>query len=237
MPGLKRTRRNVLLDMPRLAGLVIGYMAFLCVGMLVATDPAYAAARNRGAEQFVEQNATNALGVLGDRSLDEAHVRRTFGDLISEFADVPRISTFVLGAYAPGMRRDPRLAQEWSEAFRAFAVATYADRLHAYAGSAVRATGSVERVAGQDVVVRTEIARDSTLPSRVVQWRLLHSGAGWKVVDIAVVLDGNEVWLAQQQKSQFTSILGRNNGDMRALIASVQQGTVALGGHAAVAPQ
>ena len=236
MPGLNHARRNALLRMGRSVGLVIGYAASGWAGALLTTGPAHAATRNRSAEQFVEVNATNALRVLGDRSLDEAHVRRAFGDLILEFADLPRISTFVLGAYAATVRRDPRLAGDWAEVFRAFAVASYADRLRAYAGRTVRATGSVERVAGQDVVVRTEITRDPATSPRIVQWRMLRSGAAWKVVDIAVVLDGNEVWLAQQQKSQFTSILGRNNGDMRALIASVRQSTAALGGQALTAP-
>ena len=184
----------------------------------------------------MEQNATMALRALGDRSLDEAHIREAFGRLILEFADLPRISTFVLGAYAGRVRQDPRVAQEWMETFRAFTVASYADRLRAYAGRPVRATGSVERVPGQDVVVRTEIAGDSAQPVRVVQWRMLRSSAQWKVVDVAVVLDGNEIWLAQQQKSQFTSILGRNGGDVRALIANVRQITVGLDAHATPAP-
>ena len=236
MPGLKRARRSVLIDMRDLTGLVIGYAVGLPIGMLATTNLARAATRNYGAEQFVERNATSALRVLGDRSLDEVRLRRTFGDLMTEFADIPRISTFVLGSYAATVRQDPRLAQEWGEVFRAFTVANYADRLRAYSGSIVHATGSVERVAGQDVIVRTEISGESRLPPRVVQWRMLRSSARWKVVDIAVVLDGNEVWLAQQQKSQFTSILGRSNGDMRTLIASVRQSTVALSSHSAAVP-
>ena len=210
--------------------------AAILAGLTGGGGAAYAVTRNRAAEQFVEQNATNALRALADRSMDESHVRQTFGNLMVQFADIPRISRFVLGAHAARLRQDPRLASDWGEAFRAFTVANYADRLRSYAGRAVHATGSVERIPDQDVIVRTEIARDAPQSPRIVQWRMLRAGATWKVADIAVVLDGNEVWLAQQQKSQFTSILDRNNGDMRGLIDNVRQTTAALDAHARGAP-
>ena len=230
MIGRKPSRRSLIFG----AGVLGGAVSW--VAATIGADAAHAAARNRGAEQFVERSATEALATLGDRNLDEAHVRQAFGNLMLELADTPRISTFVLGVYAARVRQDPRLARDWSDAFRAFTVANYADRLRSYAGRAVRATGSVERIPDQDVVVRTEIAGEPGQPARVVQWRMLRNGDRWKVADVAVVLDGNEVWLAQQQRSQFTSILGRNNGDVRALIANLRQTTASLEAHGARAP-
>ena len=224
----------------RVAAVSMLYSVSCAVGLLGGLagggGEALGSTRNRDAEQFVERNATTALEALGDRSTNKTHMRETFGSLMIEFADVPRISTFVLGAYALGIRRDPSLAREWGDAFRAYTVANYADRLQVYAGHAVRATGSIERVPDQDVVVRTEIPREASQPPRVVQWRMLRAGSGWKVADIAVVLDGNEIWLAQQQKSQFSSILDRNNGDVRALIASLRQTTATLEAHARATP-
>ncbi len=61
-----------------------------------------------------------------------------------------------------------------------------------------------------------------------VQWRLLRSGEVWKVVDVSLILEGNEIWLAQQQQRDFLAALDRNNGDIRALITDVRGLTTTL---------
>ncbi len=192
----------------------------------------HAASRSLAAERFVEQHATAALNALGDPAMNREQRRQAFGALMQQFADVPRIANFVLGPHAATLRRDPGLAREWSEVFLAFSMASYVDRLERYQGRTLRATGSVERVPDQDVVVRSELERNGAPQPTTVQWRMLRSGAGWRVADIALLLNGNEVWLAQQQKSQFMTILDRNNSDFHALIANVRQTTAAMEAHA-----
>ena len=49
--------------------------------------------------------------------------------------------------------------------------------------------------------------------------------SGWKVVDVSLVLDGNQIWLAQQQQSEFLAVLGRNNGNIRALMSDLRDRT------------
>jgi phospholipid transport system substrate-binding protein len=59
-----------------------------------------------------------------------------------------------------------------------------------------------------------------------VQWRVLRSGNGWKVLDAAVGRDG--VWLAQFQQRQFLAQLDRNRGDVRALMSDIRTRTASL---------
>jgi ABC-type transporter MlaC component len=89
----------------------------------------------------------------------------------------------------------------------------------------VRVTGSEERVAGRDVIVSSQVRppRGATMQ---VQWRVLRSGAGWKVMDVAVGAD--EVWLGQIQQRQFLSQLDDNNGNVRALINDLRGRTTAM---------
>lgn len=61
-----------------------------------------------------------------------------------------------------------------------------------------------------------------------LQWRLLKGDAGWRVVDISFVADGSEVWLAQQQRSEFATELDQNRGDVRTLIARLSERTAQL---------
>lgn len=197
------------------------------VGALVLTTTPAAAARNTEAEQYVQANASQALEMLSNRASADAR-QQAFQRLMTQFADVPRIATFVLGRYAGQLRSDPALRSEWMAVFQDYSNAVYEDQLDRYRGNAIRITGSIERVPGRDVVVQSVVAPRGQSRPLPVQWRILRSGNVWKVVDVSLVLEGNEVWLAQQQQRDFLAQLDRSNGDIRVLIASVRRATAQM---------
>jgi phospholipid transport system substrate-binding protein len=194
---------------------------------LLAAAPA-SAARNPDAEQFVQQNAAAALRTLGDRNLSSNQRRQTFDHLMGEFSDMPRIATFVLGRYSAQLRTDATLRSEWTRTFQDYAIAVYEDRLERFSGSAIRVTGSVERVPGRDVIVISELQPRDGGRAMTVQWRMLYSSGVWKVVDVSLILEGNQIWLAQQQQRDFLAALDRNNGDIRALMGDLRGLTASL---------
>jgi phospholipid transport system substrate-binding protein len=187
-----------------------------------------AIAADAAAEQYVERNLRLVLDTLSDKALTvEARAAR-FRQLMQQFADVPRVSNFVLGRYSAQLRQDPALTRDWQAAFTDYAVAVYQDQLDQFRGQQMRITGSIDRTPGRDVIVRSEITpRGSTRPLPV-QWRILKSGANWKIADVSLVLDGSEIWLAQQQQRDFLAALDGNKGDIRALIAIVKQQTATM---------
>ena len=195
---------------------------------VIGAAPAAHAARNGDAETYVQQHATNALRTLGDRSISSAQRQQTFDRLMAQFADMPRIANFVLGRYGVQLRADAALRSEWTRTFQAYSIAVYEDRLERYSGSGIRVTGSVERVAGSDVIVNSELTPNGGDRALPVQWRLLRAGAVWKVVDVSLILEGNQIWLAQQQQRDFLAALDRNHGDIRALMADIRGLTAAL---------
>lgn len=196
---------------------------------LVASAPPAIAARNNDAERYVQENAAAALRTLGDRSVSASQRRQTFDRLMTQFADMPRIANYVLGRYSAQLRADPTLRGEWTRAFQDYAIAVYEDRLERFSGGVVRVTGSTERIAGRDVIVNSEIQPRTASERPVqVQWRLLRSGNVWKVVDVSLLVDGNQIWLAQQQQRDFLAQLDRNNGDIRALMSEVRTITASM---------
>lgn len=199
----------------------------LSAGLLAFAPSAYAA-RNAEAESYVQQHASTALRTLGDRSMSSTQRRQTFDRLMAQFADMPRIAHFVLGRYGSQLRADTTLRSEWTGAFQEYAVAVYETRLGNFSGSAIRVTGSTERTPGRDVIVNSELSpRDGGRPV-TVQWRLLSSGEAWKVVDVSLVVEGNQIWLAQQQQQDFLAELDRNNGNIRALIGMIRGQTASM---------
>ncbi len=189
----------------------------------LAVAPEAHAARNSDAETYVQQNATAALAALANA--DATQRRGQFQRLMAQFADMDRIATYMVGRYSPQLRADPTLRRDWLAAFQEFAMATYEDQFQNMSGGAVRVTSSEERIAGRDVIVDSQI-RPATGATTRVQWRVLRSGNGWKVVDIAAGPDG--VWLGQIQQRQFLAQLDQNNGDVRALISDVRGRTSAM---------
>lgn len=196
------------------------FLASLAGAGVLAIAPEAHAARDEGAEQYVQRHAQQALHTLGERSGPQR--QQTFNQLMSQFSDMPRIANYVLGRYGAQLRNDAALRTEWNRAFQEYAIAVYELRLERYNGSAIRVTNSIERVPGRDVIVVSEIVPNGATRPTPVQWRLMKSGEAWKVVDVSLVLEGNEIWLAQQQQRDFLAALDRNNGDIRALITNVR---------------
>ena len=75
------------------------FLASLTGAALIAAAPQALAARNQNAETYVQQSATAALAALGART-PAAQRTQTFHQLMSQFADIPRVANFVLGPNA-----------------------------------------------------------------------------------------------------------------------------------------
>jgi phospholipid transport system substrate-binding protein len=120
------------------------------------------------------------------------------------------------------------LRSEWTRTFQDYAIAVYEDRLERFSNSTIRVTGSVERVPGRDVIVTSELQPREGGRVMTVQWRMLYSSGVWKVVDVSLILEGNQIWLAQQQQRDFLAALDRNNGDIRALMTDLRGLTASM---------
>jgi phospholipid transport system substrate-binding protein len=199
--------------------------AVLAVGALgvastVSPDRAAMAqqARDAGAEQFVQVQAQRAVGVLSDTSKGPADRIRTFRALVDQIADVPRITSFVLGKYARTVT--PAQQQRFAVVFREYAQNVYEKRLGDFHGNTVRVTGSVAKRPG-DVVVNTMISGGGASQPLPVSWRVLGGGSSWKVVDVQV----SGIWLAITQQQDFVSTIDNNGGNVDVLIGQLERQT------------
>jgi len=188
-------------------------------GLFVAPVSALAqASRGHGdadAEGFVQSEASKVLGVLNNRGMSLDAKKQTFRQLIDQVADVPRITSFVLGRY----RRIVTPAQyaAFSAAFRDYANNVYESRLGQYSGQTLHVTGSTVRQPG-DVVVSSEITGGSGPPSQV-NWRVLRGSDGqYRAVDVQVA----GVWLAITEQQDFVSTLDNHGGDINVLIGQLR---------------
>jgi phospholipid transport system substrate-binding protein len=168
-------------------------------------------ARDPGAEAFVAKAADQVMGVLDDRKMGETQKEAAFNRIIDQIADVPKITTFVLGKYARTVT--PAQKAQFAEAFRTYAERIYRDRLIQYHGENVKVTGSLVRKPG-DVIVTSQVAGGQLSQPQKVGWRVMGGPGAWKVVDI----EAQGVWLAITQQQDFVSTVDNAHGDVGVLI-------------------
>jgi phospholipid transport system substrate-binding protein len=174
------------------------------------------ASRDAQAEQFVGVQAQRIVSILDDHTTSPADRTRAFRAVVDQIADVPRITTFVLGKYARSIT--PAQMQRFAPVFRAYEQSVYETQLSNFNGKTVKVTGSVVRKPG-DVVVNTIIGGPGYKQPLAVSWRVLGGGGSWKVVDV----QAGGVWLAITQQQDFVSTIDNNGGNIDALIAQLQQ--------------
>lgn len=189
--------------------------------MLMGALPALADAKT---EAYVQKNASEVLKTLNNPSLSTAERTAKFSNYMDEFTDLDTVSNFVIGKYARRFS-DAELVK-YRKAFRDYALAVYEYELDAYRGEAVVVKNSVDR-SETDSVVNTVIKRQDG-KDMDVRWRVQGKEGSYQVIDVALNLDGNLIWLAIEQRAQFIALLDNNNGSADKLIAKINSMTADL---------
>jgi phospholipid transport system substrate-binding protein len=203
--------------------------AFLAAMALIWLG-APAAQASTPAEAYVQQNVQRGLTILNNHSIADAQRRAQFREFLTSLTDIRRIALFTLGAER--RTASPADVDAFVNAFRDYAVAVYEARLNQYAGQYLRVTGSTERNAG-DYIVNTVLVdpngKSNGQDPIEVDFRVLSDEGRFVVIDVSIV----GVWLALEERDQFTAFLQQNNGNLHALIQHLQTLTVQLhnGGH------
>ena len=190
--------------------------AFVAASMANMTLPALAAGGNPDAEAFVDGIASRAIQILSDKSLTASAREDAFRELLQTNAELDRIGVFALGQYARTTTPDQR--QKYLELVREFIVKIYLSRLTDYSNEKFIILGSVPK-GSKEVIVSSKIEFTNGREPVTVDWRLLSTNQGYKIFDVKVV----GIWMAQEQRDAFTSVIRNNNGNFDALLAHIQR--------------
>lgn len=179
------------------------------------------AAADDAAETFVQAILDEAEPHLAAPT--EAERFAGIATLVEKHVDMRRVSRFVLGQYARKLSDEQKVA--YDPLFEKYATQVYQNVLSEYAGEKLRVTGSVDR-SERDIIVNSKIANPapgSSLGDVVFHWRIYRSRNG----NLSVVDAGaDNVWLALEQRSTFTSVIANNGGPpagVDALIADLKE--------------
>ena len=188
----------------------------LC-GLMMGALPAAAAANP--AESFVQDNIHKGLELLNNKSLSVDQRRAQFSEFLLGLTDMKRIADFTLGQYRRGA--SPADLAAFDTAFQNYAIAVYQSYFARYAGQTLKVTGSQARSA-DDFIVSTQMIDPND-----------HSGQAPLDVDFRVRTDAGKpvvtdfsvagIWLALEERDQFTSFLGQNGGNINTLISHLNE--------------
>lgn len=186
-------------------------LALATVGAFAAAQPAEAAT---GAEAFVQTNVSKALGILNNKGTSTEQRRQQFESFILGLTDMRRIANFTLGQYR--RTATPAEQEQFAQAFQSYATAVYQSYFAKYSGQTLKVTGSQERAPG-DTIVQTQMIDPNDHSGNQpleVDFRVAGDGGKYTVIDFSVA----GIWLAIEERDQFSSFLGQNNGSIPTLV-------------------
>lgn len=188
----------------------------LVLGTLSFTVPA-SAERNTEAEAFVQSLASEAIEILSRDSFTAVDREAAFRVLFTGNMDIKRIGIFALGQYARTPSKEEKAA--YLALVEDFIVKVYASRLSDYTDQEFAVLNSQPKGSkGQEVIVVSQIEFASGRDPVPVEWWLLKTEDGFKVFDVKVL----GIWMAQEQRSSFISVIRNHNGDFSALLEHIE---------------
>lgn len=145
---------------------------------------------------------------------DRHRAMRLIDDKIAPHFDFHRMTSLAVGPAWRDASFEQReaLARE----FRTLLVRTYANALTAYRDQTVSFPPAAGNRQGEDVLVRSQINQSGAAPI-ALDYRLMRSGGGWKVFDVAV----DNVSLVTSYRGSFAAELAKGGPD--ALIAALRE--------------
>lgn len=175
-----------------------------------ANEPDLAAA-----QAFVTELADDAIMILSTAETRAAR-EAAFAELLEKRANMRRIARFTLGQFGRKISQDDFATYE--KLLGEFIVKVYANRLGEYSDEKVMVGKAQAKKKNVIVASRIEFANGRD-PIDIDWWLRLEKDASLTLFDVRVL----GVWMAQEQRDAFASVLKNNKGDINALLAHLRK--------------
>ena len=161
-----------------------------------------------------------AYQILNHTDLDAAAKAEAFRGLVRASFDFQRIGMFALAKHRRQASREDVVT--FLRAFENYAISIYQTRLGEYSGERLNVTASMirkETAKGREVIVASKSSFSDGSAPWDVNWRVYARGGKYQIVDVQVA----GIWMALEQRSQFSSIILREKGSVAALTEILQE--------------
>lgn len=173
-------------------------------------------ASSKNPSKWVEDISNQTLTILGNDKISSDEKAENIEKIFIENLDIKRISLFILGPYRKNLKSTE--SSKYFNAIKNFISKVYAKRLSSYPSGNIKVT-KVEEKGRRGIIVSSLVNfNDRPNPISIDWWILESSVSDYKVFDIRI----SGIWMAQEQRSTFTSFLSKNNGEINNLINKIE---------------
>ena len=190
----------------------------LFLGTVLALAAAARGARAQGADparaaQFIQAAGQELVSALNSNA-PIAQRRQQVAAILRRVVDIEGVGRFILGRW--WRQASAAEQQEYMRLFEETLIRNLSARFGEYQG--VRfSLGRAQQRAEEDVLVNTVIERPNIAPFSL-DWRVGNVNGQPKVVD--VIAEGTSLRLTQ--RSEYSAVIQRNNGQVSALLAAMR---------------
>ena len=185
-------------------------IAFFALWALMLTPVKAQEADLAVAKSFVTALADDAITILSTEKT-RAGREAKFAALLDERANMRRIARFTLGQFGRKISKED--FAKFETLLGEFIVKVYANRLGEYSDEKVMVGKAQAKKKNVIVDSRIEFANGRD-PIDIDWWLRLEKDGSLTLFDVRVL----GVWMAQEQRDAFASVLKNNKGDINALL-------------------
>ena len=194
----------------------IFYTTLLSLITLIFIQSNNLIASPKNPSQWVEDISNQTLIILGNDKISNDKKAENLEEIFIENLDIKKISLFILGPYRKNLKSSE--SSKYFNAIKNFISKVYAKRLSSYPSGNIKIT-KVEEKGRRGIIVSSLVNfNDRPNPISIDWWILKSSVSNYKVFDIRI----SGIWMAQEQRSTFTSFLSKNNGEIANLINKIE---------------
>ena len=188
--------------------------AALGLPLALPFGPALAAIDAPRAATFIQTTGTTLVGAI-NANAPVAQRREQVAGILRRAVDIEGVGRFILGRFWRSAA--PAEQQEYTRLFEETLIHNLASRFGEYQG--VKFTlGRAQANTEEDVMVSTTIERPNTA-AFTLDWRVADIGGQPRIIDM--IAEGTSLRLTQ--RSEYASVIQRNNGQVAALLAAMRQ--------------
>ena len=192
------------------------FLMILALFLAPAIRPAFAQQGDTdAAKQFVTDLADEAITILRNAE-NRAAREEGFHNLLTERANLRRIARFTLGQFARQVEKDE--FEAFQTLLTEMIVKVYANRLAEYSDEKVIVDGVQNKKRNFIVASHIEFANGRE-PIEMSWWLVKEKSGGFSLFDVNVL----GVWMAQEQRDSYASVLKKNRGDMNKLLSHMRK--------------
>ena len=166
------------------------------------------------ASAFIQMTGQQLVAAINDQAHDLATRRQRVSAVLRQAVDIDGVGRFIIGRW--WRNASPQEQQEYIKLFEETLIRNLSARFGEYQG--VRfALGRTQQRTEDDVLVNTVIERPNSAPFSL-DWRVGDINGQPKIVD--VIAEGTSLRLTQ--RSEYSSVIQRNNGQIAALLQAMR---------------